>query len=181
MAPQVEEKDVSVIPINDAIRFFRANRDERVIGRIALEAFGGLRYSSAGRIQRENLNFEDRGIEIPGSIHKSGKRKFRQGHPDCLWAWLEHAPVGCWSMTFLQYREEKREAFVRANVQFIKNIWRHSFASYMLAETKNLPLVSYLMQHKNTTTTGIYEGVATKADARRYLSITPTSIATLSI
>jgi site-specific recombinase XerD len=174
--PQSEEEDVTVISPNDAVSFFRANVNERVVGRIALEAFGGLRYSSAGRIQKEHLSFEDRGIVMPGSLHKSRKRKYRQGHPDCLWEWLKHAPEDCWTMTPLQYREEKRHAFVRAKIPFLKNVWRHSFASYMIAKVKDIPRVAYLMQHKHLSTTEIYEGVATEANAERYFAITPASV-----
>ena len=185
--PAVEENDVIVISPADALAFFTANRDARVIGRIALEAFGGLRYSSAAKIQKEHLNFAEQGIEMPGSSHKSGKRKYRQGHPDVLWQWLNHAPETCWTMTPLQYREEKRAAFVRAKlrpvglendedretVRGLRNVWRHSFASYMLAKTKSIATVGYLMQHTNPATTQIYEGRASEKDAEAYLAITP--------
>ena len=59
----------------------------------------------------------------------------------------------------------------------LRNVWRHSFASYMLASTKNMPLVGYLMQHTNTKTTEIYEGVATEANAKLFLSMTPQAVA----
>jgi site-specific recombinase XerC len=165
-----------VIPVADAVAFFAANRDEPVAIRVALEAFGGLRYSTAGRIGWENIKFAERGIEMPGALHKSGKRKFRQGHPENLWAWLELAkdkdhPV--WAMTFRQYRFAKRQARMRAKVETPHNVWRHSFASYLLAKTKSLPTVGYLMQHRHTSTTEIYEGVANEADAAIYFGIVP--------
>lgn len=185
--PSVDDGDVTVIPIADAIRFFEVNRDARVTPRIALEAFGAIRFSTAGRIGKENLNFDDRGISMPGSIHKSGKRKFRQGHPKNLWAWLRLAKKETWEMTPLQYREEKRAALYRAGLRplvaendddraqlrGLRNVWRHSFASYHLAAFKNPPLTGYLMQHTNTKTTEIYEGVATEADAKKFFAILP--------
>ncbi|MDF9827941.1 site-specific recombinase XerD [Ereboglobus sp. PH5-10] len=189
--PEVDDGDVVVISPEDAFKFFKANLHEPVAGRIALEAFGGLRYSSAGRIQKAHLSFEEKGIEMPGSLHKSGKRKWRQGHPDVLWAWLAHAPEACWSMTFLNYREWKRAALIRAGLRplaaatdddketlrGLRNVWRHSFASYMLAHTKNMPSVGYLMQHTSTKTTEVYEGVATEANAKLYLAMTPQAVA----
>jgi site-specific recombinase XerD len=187
MAPEVDEGDVTVISLPDAQKFFEANKDQRVIARVALEAFGGLRYSTVARIKKENINFEDRGIAMPGAIHKSGKRKFRQGHPENLWAWLNLATDKTWEMTPLQYREEKRAAFVRAGLRpllaendddrtqlkGLRNIWRHSFASCHLAAFKNPPLTSYLMQHTRTSTTEIYEGVATETNAKGYFAIKP--------
>lgn len=188
--PVLEEGDVSVMPVRDVFEFFKANVEARCVGRVALEAFGGLRYSTAARIERRHLNFAERGIEMPGAIHKSGKRKYRQGHPDVLWAWLEHAPEACWGLSKRQYAEDKRLALVQAGlreltasnaaetarIEALRNVWRHSFASYMIAHTKNVPRVGYLMQHTHTATTEIYEGVATEADARLYLAITPEAV-----
>jgi site-specific recombinase XerD len=185
--PTIDDGDVTVISIEDAKRFFKVNRDARVMPRIALEAFGAIRYSTAGKLGKENLNFDDKGIAMPGAIHKSGKRKFRQGHPLNLWAWLALAKKETWEMTPLQYREEKRAALYkaglrplvaetdddRAQLRGLRNVWRHSFASYHLAAFKNPPLTGYLMQHTNTKTTEIYEGVATEADAKAFFAIMP--------
>jgi site-specific recombinase XerD len=167
---------IKLMPVGDVEKLFRANRDQRCVGRLALEAFGGVRYTTAGLMQKEHIDFERKALAMPGHIHKSRKRKFRQGHPDCLWAWLKHAPESCWTeMTERDYYNEKREAFIRANVKNPHNGLRHSFASYLLAHTKDLPRVSYLMQHAKTTMTEKYEGRASQEDAARYLAITPES------
>lgn len=171
--PKVDEEDVTVLAIEDAEKLFRVNRDEPVVGRLALEAFGALRHASVQRLGKEHLDFAAKGITMPGALHKSGKRKFRQGHPANLWAWLRHAPAECWEMTEVQYRHAKREAFVRAGLVMPHNVLRHSFASYHLAQHRNPPLTAYLMQHVHTSTTEIYEGVATAADAARYFAILP--------
>lgn len=171
--PKPDEEDVTVLAIDDAVRLFRENRDQPCIGRMALEAFGGLRFASAARLRKDHLNFAEAGIEMPGQLHKSGKRKYRQGQPENLWQWLRAAPAECWEMTQVQYRHAKREAFVRAKVEMPHNVLRHSFASYHLALHKNPPLTGYLMQHRNTQTTAIYEGVAAEADAKRYFAILP--------
>jgi site-specific recombinase XerD len=188
--PQIEEKDVNVIQVRDAFEFFKVNRDHRSIGRLALEAFGGLRYTSAGKIRKEDIRWERRGIEMPSTKHKSRKRKFRQGHPACLWEWLRHAPAECWDLDLRQYREDKREMHVlsrmrpmilktdadREKARQLKNVWRHSFASYLLAKAKEYAPIAYLMQHARATTTEIYEGVADELDAVWYFSITPKSV-----
>lgn len=188
--PAIEERDVNVVAVEQAFNFFKVNRDHRSIGRIALEAFGGLRYTSAGKIVKGDIKFERRGIELPSNKHKSRKRKYRQGQPPCLWAWLKHAPDECWELTFRQYREDKREMSVmagmrpmilkndadRAHARELKNVWRHSFASYLLAKEKDFAPIAYLMQHARSTTTEIYEGRADELDAHRYFSITPASV-----
>jgi site-specific recombinase XerD len=185
--PQIEEKDVNLLSVKDAHQFFKTNRDHRAVARVALEAFGGIRYTTAGRLVKADIKFERRGIEMPSGKHKSRKRKFRQGHPPNLWTWLEHAPEECWEVTLRQYRDEKKEMFVMAGLRAmihksdadrektkgLKNVWRHSFASYMLARTKHYAPVAYLMQHTRATTTEVYEGIADEFDAMLYFAITP--------
>lgn len=188
--PKVEEDDVNLMAVRDAFHFFKVNRDHRAIGRLALEAFGGLRYKSAGKIQEDDLRFEERGIYMPGRDHKSGKRKFRQGQPANVWAWLKHAPKECWTLTLRQYADEKTEMHVSAGLRpmvlkskedrdqakALHNVWRHSFASYLLAETNNAQAVGRLMQHSRQSTTEGYEGVAREQHARLYFAITPESV-----
>ena len=188
--PQVEEKDVNLVPVRDAFNFFKINRDHRAVGRLALEAFGGLRYTTAGKIVKADIKFERRGIEMPSSKHKSRKRKFRQGQPTNLWEWLKQAPDECWALTFRQYREEKKEMLVMAHLRpmvlktdsdrlkasDLKNVWRHSFASYLLAKAKDYAPIAYLMQHARATTTEVYEGIADEREALLYFSITPQTV-----
>lgn len=169
---------IKLMPVADVEALFRANRNHRVVGRLALEAFGGVRYTTAGLMNAEHIDYERKGLAMPGHIHKSRKRKFRQGHPEALWKWLEHVKANpalatCWGMTARDYYNEKRDAFIRADVRNPHNGLRHSFASYLLAVTKDLPRVSYLMQHAKTTMTEKYEGRASEQDGKQYLAIAP--------
>lgn len=188
--PSVLEGDVNIISARDAFHFFKVNRDHRAIGRLALEAFGGLRYTTAGKIVKEDIKFDRRGIEMPSTKHKSRKRRFRQGQPANCWAWVKFAPDECWSLSFRQYREEKKEMLVmaalrpmvlktdedRAKAKALKNVWRHSFASYLLAKVKDYAPIAYIMQHARATTTEVYEGMADETDAVLYFAITPESV-----
>lgn len=176
MAELAKSDIVKLMPVGDVEKLFRANRDQRCVGKLALEAFGGVRYTTAGKMEAEHIDFERRALTMPGHIHKGRKRKYRQGHPDCLWAWLKHAPKDCWTITPRDYMEMKSHAFIRAGVTNPHNGLRHSFASYLLAHTKSLPTVSYLMQHSTTSMTEKYEGRANEQDAAKYLAITPESV-----
>ena len=171
--PAIAEHDVSLITVEQGKKLFSANADFPVAGRLALEAFGFLRSSSAGRLRKEHINFGDRGIRMPGYEHKSRKTKFRQGHPDNLWAWLDRAPDACWAMTPVQYRHEKHDAFVRAELDGSANRLRKTCISAHLAHVKNKPLTSYLAQHRDMTTTEIYEGVMTSNDGAAWFQILP--------
>jgi integrase len=163
-----------VIPVVDLEKLFRMNRDQPVVGRLALELFGGLRAASAERMLREHVNFEEKGLTLPGVLHKSGKRKYRTGHPEALWAWLRHAGERMWTeVDEGSYGYLKTQAFIRAGVTNPGNGLRHSFVSYHLALNRNMPLTSFLAQHRRSTTTEGYEGLATEADAKRWAAILP--------
>lgn len=173
-APTVPEADVVLLSLQQARDLFEKNKGYRVVTRLALEAFGFLRASSAGRIQKDDIKFKSRGIRMPGRRHKSKKTKFRQGHPDNLWAWLDRAPEDVWTMTERQYREEKKAAFIRAGFEEgSDNRLRKTCLSAHLAWKKNPPLTRHLAQHTDERTTEIYIGVMDEADAAAYFQIVP--------
>lgn len=176
--PPVDEEDPDVLTPREVFDLLKANRDEPVIGRMAFELFGGLRSSSAARLTPEHVKRDTKGIRLPGALHKSRKTKFRQGQPDVLWEWFDHAGDAMWTeVTQKNYDERKRDAFVRAKVRNPGNILRTSFVSYLLAATKNLPRVGYLAQHSRLQTTEIYEGVATEQDAKLVMAMGPAAVA----
>lgn len=176
--PPAPEPNIKVIPAEDVFKLLKANRDLPIVGRLAMELFGGLRYSSAKRIVLEELKVNSSAVEMPGKKHKSTRRKFRQGQPPVFWAWIKHSYPACIEeISANQYRWQKRLAFLRANVTLPHNGLRRSFASYLIADTKNMPRVSYLMQHTSTAMTEKYEGVADENDARLVLSMTPDAVA----
>jgi integrase len=174
----------------EAFHFFKVNRDAMCIGRVALEAFGGIRFSTAGKLGWEHIHFDEQEIVMPSSRHKSRKWHARQGQPLCLWDWLLHGPKAGWNVTFRQYADIKKQMFIRAEmkpvfisspeerqqVSRLRNVWRHSFASYLLAKVRAFGPVSYLMQHTKQDTTERYQGRARALAASLYFGITPESV-----
>lgn len=185
---RIEDEDKVPLKPREVFDLLKYNRVEKVIGRICLELFGGLRASSAARTKKHDLRFDRKGIRMPGSRrdeasdelqrnHKSGKTKYRQGHPDVLWAWLSHAPEACWTdVSTKNYDYLKGQAFIRARVTNPGNVLRDSFVSYLLAFTKNFPLVSYLAQHTRSSTTEGYEGIVEEDDAKLVMAMTPDAV-----
>lgn len=171
--PHVEEEDVELMTVEEGRALFAANEGFPVVGRMALEAFGFLRASRAGTLPREHINFDERGIMLRGEGRKGSKARFRQGHPDCLWAWLNRAPDETWELTGWKYRNAKRDAFVRAGLDGSDNRLRKTCLSAHLAWLKNQPLTSYLAQHRHQSTTDIYLGVLTEKDGRAWFQIGP--------
>lgn len=172
--PKVAEAEIAVISPDDAAKLFAANAGEAMIGRLALEAFAGFRFTSAARAQIEHINFEERGIALPGALHKSGRRKYVEGHPDNLWVWLRHAPRECWQMSERDYMREKSLAFVRAGLRNPGNVLRKSFCSYHMMLMNDASKTAFLLQHASPRMLySAYFGVAKKRDAEIYFSILP--------
>jgi len=172
--PKVPRDEINVLTVAETEKLFSANAGEPCVGRLALEAFGALRFSSAGRLVAADIRWTDKGIELPGAKHKSGRRHYVDELPDNLWAWLHSAPAACWEMTERQYLKAKGEAFIRAGVTSTQNCLRHSFATYHCAAHKDAAKTAIFMQHTSPTTLyKHYKGKATAADGVRFFAIVP--------
>lgn len=190
-----DEGDVNVLEQHEAETLFAANRDALCVGRLALEAFGGLRFTSAARLRRDEILWDERGIVMPGSRHKSGRRHYVDGWPDNLWEWLKHAPDACWDLNLSNYARLKREAFERAGlkppepakgarwtadelaqVERMRNVLRHSFASNHISAYKDTTRTLYLMTKRSIVSlNNDYRGRRTEAQGKAYFAITPTT------
>jgi site-specific recombinase XerD len=177
--PRVHDQPTEILKPEEIFRLLKLNRERPVVGRLAFELYGFMRCSSVERLELAHLRMEAKGIEMPGAMHKSTKRKFRQGHAPVLWAWVKHAGAAAFEeITEKNYDDKKKAAFVRAGWEEVPhNRLRHSCASYALAETKNMPFVSYMMQHTSMKMTERYEGVAEESAAKLVLSMTPAAVA----
>jgi len=166
--------DVNILSVEDCAKLFTANAGRPVVGRLALEAFGGLRYTSAKRLVAADLNWTAKGVTMPAYAHKSGKRHYVDGWPPNLWRWLESAPAACWTMEPRRYQEEKLAAFTRADVKLTHNCLRHSFATYHLAAHKDARLTAYLMTKNSLQSlNNDYRGRATEAQGVAWFQILP--------
>jgi integrase len=179
--PTVAADEVTLLTPDEARRLFAAARGTRCVGRLALEAFAGLRFSSAQRIALAEINFAEGGITLPGAKHKTGKRHYVKGFPENLWAWLRLAPAGCWSLPPRLYALDKRSVFEAAGLkgdgkdaEALRNCLRHSFATYHLGANKDAALTAYLLTHSRPAM--LYQHYAGRAqgnDSEAYFSILP--------
>jgi len=174
----VRREDVGGLSLCDAFEFFRANRDERAIGRLAAEAFGGLRYSSAARLAFADLDFENAAITMPAAKHKTGRRFYVDGWPRNLWRWLRHAPRAGWEQVQRGYAEDKKWAFARARVKNTGNVLRHTFATMHLAAFRDGAATAVLLTHRdiNMLLTHYRGRGVSRTVARAYFCITPKTV-----
>ena len=159
------QKPVGILTLAECRKLFKANR-----GRLALEAFAGLRYSSAKRLVKGDINFEDEGIVLPANQLKTARRIYVDGFPENVWEWLRVAPAACCKLTERQYQEEKVRAFEATGIPHPDNCLRHSFCTYHVAKFKNVGKTATLLCHTNLKTlTRHYRGNATSSAGGKWL------------
>lgn len=156
------------------------------LGRLALEFFLGLRFASAGRVSKKEINFADRGVLLPRRKLKTGKQRggrkhYVDGMPDQLWAWLAVTPEECWTLAPRDYLTLKSKLFVVAGVPHPHNCARHSFATYDLRAHKNPGRTATLLCHTDQEQLWEhYLGIATHEMGKKYQRITPGNCAELA-
>lgn len=174
---RIVKDNVCIYTIDEARALFYANESQppELLGRLALEAFCGIRFSSAQPLSPSGIDFVSQGISIPANIIKTRKREYIDGLPDNLWFWLERSKPAEWKMTPRQYLDAKSRAVTRAKVRQIHNACRHGFGTYHTAAFKNPGLTAAIMCHTSQKMLWKhYKGRATQADGEAYFSIYPT-------
>ena len=175
-SPARESNDVTVLSVADVEKLFTTARKLRpqVCAKLALEAFAGLRFSSASRLLKEDINFREKGITLPAAKIKTRRRHYIDGLPRNLWQWLKTAPPEAWTLTERQYLSLKSEAFTLASVTNPGNVLRHSFCSYHVAAHKDAARTAVVLCHASPSMLyQHYKGRATEKDAKRYFNVKP--------
>jgi integrase len=168
--------DIETISVDDTARLlgYALTHFPAVVPRLALEIFAGLRFSSASRIEKKDINFEDKGILLPRNKIKTGQRHYIDKLPKVLWKWLALANDATWALTGREYLRTKSRCFNEAKVPHPHNCLRHGFCTYHLAAFKNPGLTSTILCHRDQEllwTT--YNGRATHKDGVRCMELTP--------
>lgn len=175
-ANKIVPREVEVLTIDEARSLFANNESEspELLGRIALEAFAGLRFSSAAQVVGADIAFDVHGITLPAAKIKTRRRQFIDGLPENLWVWLKRSEPKNWKLTHRQYLLEKSLAFVRAKIRHPHNCLRHSFASYHVAANKDAAKTAIILCHSSPKMLwSHYKGRATEADGATYFKILP--------
>lgn len=152
-SPRAAVAVVSVLPVADGVKLFGDNTTapsaRELLGRLALEAFCGMRHETAARLPGSAINFKDRLITIPASIDKNRKDQFIEHAPENLWAWLAWSLPDKWCLEPVPYRNAKSAAFTRAKVEHPHNVLRHSAASYHIAMNGDAGKTAAMLTHSN--------------------------------
>lgn len=178
-SPARDIDDVSVLSVEDTQKLFATAQKLRpqVCARLALEAFAGLRFSSAARLVKADVNFADKGIALPAAKLKTRKRHYIDSLPENLWSWLNAAPDEAWTLTERQYLALKSEVFRLAEVENPGNVLRHSFCSYHVALHKDAARTAVILCHSSPSTLyQHYKGRASESAAHRFFTTFPSDL-----
>jgi integrase len=174
--PRMLLGEVETITPAECLKLFQENadQDQELLGRLALEAFAGLRFSSAAKIHPSEIVFSERGLRLPAAKLKTRRAQFIDGLPDNLWEWLHWSNPLAWTMTPRQYLEAKSNAFIRAKVRHPRNALRHTFCTYHMAMHRDASKTAVLLCHSSPKTLWAhYKGKGSSDSAAEYFAITP--------
>ncbi len=158
----------------------------------ALALFAGIRPFEVVRIRWEQIDTIGRRIRIEPAVAKTrrmrlidGKKPAEGGVPTILWAQLalhrqpsgfvfprregstEQQAVSLWNQV-------RREIAERAMVRLPRNVFRHTFATYMVALTGNPAFAARVLGHCDLYMLARhYDGVATARDAEDFFRPRP--------
>ena len=181
--PKVEDKEVQILTLKQTQILFEQNTKtaegeelsaerREVVGRLALEAFVGLRTDTAAQIVAGEIHAD--GLRIPAAKIKTKKNQFLDGLPENVMPWLKWSNPENWTMDVRQYERAKGEAFVRADIPHPRNCLRHGFASYHVAAFKDPGRTSLILCHRSPRMLwDKYKGIATQPDGLAYFKIMP--------
>lgn len=187
-----EDAEVGIISVEQTAQLFHTALTYRnkegvatfmpAVGRLALEAFIGLRHTSGCKIAKCDINFADKGLTLPKKKLKTKKRHYIDDLPSQLWDWLAIAPDECWELTPRQYAELKNTLFPQARVPHPHNCLRHNFATYYTAAFKNPGRTATILCHRDQEQLWRhYNGRATMEQGKRYQTITPRTAAKMAV
>ena len=172
-------EEVGIITPKEAAKLFgfALKNKPDAIGRLALEAFAGLRFGSADKLSKEDINFAEKGIMLPKYKVKTRRRFYLDGLPDNLWDWMDLVTDACWQMEKNDWMHMKSRLFAGACVPHPRNCLRHSFCTYHVSAYKNPGRTATILCHQNQTQLwGHYHGIASQAAGLTYFSITPENV-----
>ncbi len=171
--------EVGILTPGETARLFACAKQHypEALGRLALEAFAGLRFSSSCRLSKSDINFVEKGILLPKNKIKTKRRFYLDGLPPNLWEWLAATNDACWAMNEAEWMHLKSKLFREAKVRHPRNCLRHSFCTYHVAAFKNPGLTATLLCHRNQDKLwDHYYGISNQPTGMAYFNIIPSNV-----
>ena len=140
---------------------------------LAIGAFSGIRMAELNRLDWSAVDLERRIIELRAGQAKTGSRRVIP-IPDNLAAWLE--PLERKGLVVPTVKSDHRavSALARAlNIEWPRNVLRHSFISYRIATVKSADQVALEAGNSLSIIFSHYRELTTEEQANKWFGILP--------
>ncbi len=152
-----------------------AHAEGDLVVTLCLQAFAGLRVEEVKRLGWEHIDLREGHIVVPDSISKTEERRLPP-IPENLALWLKpHVKTSGRVCPFTNLANVYAHLAKRAGVTWKRNGLRHSFISYRVAQTKNVPQVSLEAGNSPQMIHRHYLKLVTETVAKQWFAINPAS------
>lgn len=174
-----DEIDFYTVGQIDALLRWCLKNDRGIIPAITLSVFAGIRSSEVQALARqcpENIRKDERTIYLTPEVVKgdhtgTSRGRLLQELPEGLWKWLEVSKLDVADYLFRVRRAREASGLPTIHSGFRKTALTH------YCQTHGLEQVAQWAGHTSgRTTLAHYVGIVTKADAARFLDLTPESV-----
>ena len=167
---------------SDELRKLLKHVEADLLPYIALRAFAGLRDSEATAIDYRHIDLKEGWIEITEEVAKAsddddGTRRLIPIR-DCLKTWL--APYAKSSGRVCPFDNTSKQIAAlceKAGVEWKRNCLRHSYISYAIAESNDIPTVAIHSGNSPAVIRKHYLRVVKPAQAKAWFGVLPTGAA----
>jgi len=176
---KVKPPDIGIYQPSELIKIL-GHTPERLLPAFAIAAFAGLRSTEIFKLEWTDIKFDQVHIEIKPEKAKTASRRLVPLLP-CLIQWLTpiKKKTGRVAPDFQHLNNLTRkyaEICIKAEVTPKRNGFRHSFASYRLAEVESAEKVALEMGNSPKKLFSNYRELVTKPSAAEWFAVTPSKV-----
>ncbi len=140
---------------------------------IAIGAFTGLRTEEIKRLEWEDIQSTRGVVEVKARNSKTKRRRLVPIN-SALTAWLALYPAGSGKVFSRPRAEERAHLYAeRLGVKWPPNGLRHSYATYRVGVTQDMPRVALEMGNSPAIIERFYKELATESEAKAWFAIMP--------
>jgi integrase len=177
--PSIEDGEIESFGVQEAAALLNHASKFGLLPYIAIGLFAGVRREEQRRLDWSKVSIAERTIIIGKEVAKKRSRRVIEIN-DTLLAWLTPCaqPNGkIIEGSESQLNDSLRSLAKAAEVKWVQNGLRHSYASYFLAKWQDITRLAYQMGEKDPAVIyNHYAGLRTPAEAEKYWGLRPGNV-----
>ncbi len=175
--PKVDRKMPQVFTISETQRIMNTTERiyPRLVPRLAIGFFAGLRFSEIDLLDWDAIDFDSRLIRVDAKIAKTRSQRHAAISNNLITWLLPHRKnKGAVAPPTITRRRWLNRILKETGIRWIRNGPRHSFASYHLAMYQDASKTEHQLGHRNDNILyNHYRALVTPVDAESYWNIYP--------